>query len=585
MPGAKQTWLGAAQGLAVAAAYALARIGAPAAGFLALERGRARVLTEAIQRDRADLADVAALDPGAYAAYEQAAGSCAPWRARNGRRERPSRSASTTPRAVSRTRPARRGRICRRRSVASSNCQGHAGFGQSSTIDEVAERPTRLAPRRPRHHRRRERGPPRLARRRLGGPGLRGDLGAGADDGSAQRCADHRPATEKWSVATWPASWASQDALSTALADGLPVVGTSLMGPLAARLRELQADRRRPPADGPARLTATRRGARTSWTAIRAASSTSSMSAIPPARSYSGRRCAVAAREAQPRSRRGGQPAAPSAVARICPGRARGGRPLLPRRRQPPAVRDRRDRDGIRRALPRATHVHLACHGRFDADTPLDSSSSWPARMRPMPPVTRAVSGSRSPGRRLVRPHPARRAVRLPDGDHRCPAPARRGDRAAGRPAPGRGARGDRHAVVGRRPVDDPANDQVLGLPPPGRPGHRRGTAPAGGRPAPGPGLAADRTADELVALLAADRSLAAAEPSSGAARACPPAAEAGVGVRQLGLEDPTSRPYADPYYWAPSWPSGRRGGARWLTRNAGHSIHRSDRDHAGRDP
>ena len=50
LPGAKQTWLGDAQGLAAAAAYALARIGAPAAAMLALERGRARVLTEAIQR-------------------------------------------------------------------------------------------------------------------------------------------------------------------------------------------------------------------------------------------------------------------------------------------------------------------------------------------------------------------------------------------------------------------------------------------------------------------------------------------------------------------------------------------------------
>ena len=31
-------------------------------------------MTEAIERDRADLADVATLDPAAYAAYEQAAG-------------------------------------------------------------------------------------------------------------------------------------------------------------------------------------------------------------------------------------------------------------------------------------------------------------------------------------------------------------------------------------------------------------------------------------------------------------------------------------------------------------------------------
>ena len=74
LPGAKQSWLGDAQGLAVAAAYALARTGDPAGAVLALERGRARLLTEAIQRDRADLADVATLDPAAYGAYELAAG-------------------------------------------------------------------------------------------------------------------------------------------------------------------------------------------------------------------------------------------------------------------------------------------------------------------------------------------------------------------------------------------------------------------------------------------------------------------------------------------------------------------------------
>jgi hypothetical protein len=29
-------------------------------------------------------------------------------------------------------------------------------------------------------------------------------------------------------------------------------------------------------------------------------------------------------------------------------------------------------------------------------------------------------------------------------------------------------------------------------------------------------------------------------------------AAEAGVGLRQFGLEEPTSQPFADAYYWAP---------------------------------
>jgi hypothetical protein len=52
------------------------------------------------------------------------------------------------------------------------------------------------------------------------------------------------------------------------------------------------------------------------------------------------------------------------------------------------------------------------------------------------------------------------------------------------------------------------------------------------------------------VTLLAAHRSMAAAAEQRQGTRMS--AADAGAGLRQLGLMDPTSRPYAAPYYWGP---------------------------------
>jgi len=86
---------------------------------------------------------------------------------------------------------------------------------------------------------------------------------------------------------------------------------------------------------------------------------------------------------------------------------------------------------------------------------------------------------------------------------------------------------------------------------------HRRGDPATGEGPmAPAAALRRaqgwlkTRTADDLVTLLAAHRSMAAAAEQRRGTRMS--AAEAGTGLRQLGLEDPTSRPFADPYYWAP---------------------------------
>ena len=86
---------------------------------------------------------------------------------------------------------------------------------------------------------------------------------------------------------------------------------------------------------------------------------------------------------------------------------------------------------------------------------------------------------------------------------------------------------------------------------------HRQGDPTTGEGPLPpaaalrrAQGWLKTRTADELVTLLAAHRSMAAAAEERRGTRMS--AAVASVGVRQLGLEDPASRPFADLYYWAP---------------------------------
>lgn len=72
LPGAKETWLRESQDLGAQAAWAWARTGEPAKAVVALERSRARLLSEGLIRDRTDLARVQLLDPQAHADFERA---------------------------------------------------------------------------------------------------------------------------------------------------------------------------------------------------------------------------------------------------------------------------------------------------------------------------------------------------------------------------------------------------------------------------------------------------------------------------------------------------------------------------------
>ncbi len=553
LPGAKQTWLGAAQGLAVAAAYALARIGAPAAGFLALERGRARVLTEAIQRDRADLADVEALDPAAYASYEQAAGRLRALESQeraggSGRAD----GASTTPRGVLQDQ-ARQARADLQAAIGRlQQLPGHAGFGRQASIEEVAAAA--------------EPGCPVVAliTTAAGSVGL---LVSRMDD----------PA-----VPTFEAIWApeltttvlngllttvrdgqvtggylagqlgDQDALSTALADGLPVVGTSLIGPLAARLRELKAAGVVLLPTGLLGLLPLHAAPYVVDGETRCLLDEFDVSHTPGALVLRAARAALAARDAQPAVLVGvGNPqphpqplafarAELEEVARFFPDGA-----------SHPLYETAATETAFVGLLPQATHVHLACHGRFDADTPLDSCLEL---ARPDPPepggdegrvrLEEILAGDWFGHTRLVVLSACQTAItdarRLPDEAIGLPA----GLLQAGVPG-----------VIGTLwSVDDLSTTLLMTQ---FYAYHRQGDPTTGEGPLP-PAAALrraqawlkTRTADELVTLLAAHRSMAAAAEGRRGTRMS--TAEASVGVRQLGLEDPASRPFADPFYWAP---------------------------------
>ena len=553
LPGAKQTWLGAAQGLAVAAAYALARIGAPAAAILALERGRARVLTEAIQRDRAHLADVEALDPDAYAAYQQAARKLRALESQ----ERATGAgqpdaASTTPRGVLQDQ-ARQARADLQAAIERlQQLPGHARFGQPPTIDEVA---------------------------RVAVPGCPVVALVTTAAGSLALLVSR---VDRSAAPTFEAIWAPElttpvlndllttvedgqvvggylagqlgepDWLEAALADDLPRLGAELIGPVAARLRELKAS-------GVVLLPTGLLGLLPLHAApypvdgeTRCLLDEFDVSHTPGALVFGAARAAVAAREAQPAVLVGvGNPQPhpqPLAFARAeLEEVAR----FFPEGASHPLYETAATESALVALLPEATHVHMACHGRFDADTPLDSclelarpDASEPAGDEGRVRLEEILANDWFGHSRLVVLSACQTAItdarRLPDEAIGLPA----GLLQAGVPG-----------VIGTLwSVDDLSTTllmtQFYGY-------HRQGDPATGEGPLP-PAAALrraqawlkTRTADDLVTLLAAHRSMATAVEQRRGTRMS--AAEAGAGLRQLGLEDPTSRPFAAPYFWAP---------------------------------
>ena len=60
------------------------------------------------------------------------------------------------------------------------------------------------------------------------------------------------------------------------------------------------------------------------------------------------------------------------------------------------------------------------------------------------------------------------------------------------------------------------------------------------------------RTADDLVALFEVQRSVAAADRPDQDEDVRMSGVDASAALREFGLQEPSSRPYAAPYYWAP---------------------------------
>jgi CHAT domain-containing protein len=343
-----------------------------------------------------------------------------------------------------------------------------------------------------------------------------------------------------------------QAALETALADGLPVVGTSLIGPVAARLRELGASGVVLLPTGLLGLLPLHAAPYPVAGETRCLLDEFDVSHTPGALVLRAARAALAAREAGPAVLVGvGNPqphpqplafarAELEEVARFFPEGAR--HPLYETAATEAAL------VGL---LPQATHVHLACHGRFDADTPLDSCLEL---ARPDPPLPgddegrvrleEILAGDWFGHTRLVVLSACQTAItdarRLPDEAIGLPA----GLLQAGVPG-----------VIGTLwSVDDLSTTLLMTQ---FYAYHRQGDPATGEGPLSpaaalrrAQGWLKTRTADDLVTLLAAHRSMAAAAEQRHGTRMS--AAEAGAGLRQLGLEDPTSRPYADPFYWAP---------------------------------
>jgi hypothetical protein len=69
----KESWLREAQGMPSRAAYCLAQSGECTAAVIALEQGRAYLLSEVLERNRADLAALQQNHPAVYERYRQAA--------------------------------------------------------------------------------------------------------------------------------------------------------------------------------------------------------------------------------------------------------------------------------------------------------------------------------------------------------------------------------------------------------------------------------------------------------------------------------------------------------------------------------
>jgi CHAT domain-containing protein len=537
LPGAKQTWLADAQGLAASAAFAVARTGDLPAAFVVLERGRARLLTEAIQRDRADLARVATLDPATHAAYELAARQLRELENRE-------RAAGTSRFDAVRRVPvdalqeqARQARADLEVAIDGiRQLPGHATFGQPPAFDEVAGAA--------------EPGCPVVA------------LVATATGSMALILARAGGRADATVEATWApgltmttlkelmikvegdqvvggylaAQSDDPDGLDAALADVLPELGADLIGPVATRLRELNATGVVLMPTGPFGVLPLHAAPYPVAVGTRCLIDEFDVSYTPGARVLSSSRAALAARDAQPTAFVGvGNPQPHPQPLGFARAELEEVVRFFPDAASQTLYETAATESALIALLPGATHVHLACHGRFDAENPLDSCLEL---AQPVPPASDGDEGrvrleeilaSDWFGNcRLVVLSACQTAItdarRLPDEAIGLPA----GLLQSGVPS-----------VIGTLwSVEDLSTTLLMSQ---FYAYHRNGDPQTGDGPLPpaaalrrAQGWLRSRTAADLVTVVAAHPSVA------------------GAGLNQLALAEPTSRPFAAPSYWAP---------------------------------
>jgi CHAT domain-containing protein len=537
LPGARQTWLADAQGLAASAAYAIARTGDLPAAFLTLERGRARLLTEAIQRDRSDLAGVAKLDPAAHAAYELAARQVREL-------ENLERAAGSGRSDAVRRVPvdalqeqARQARADLEAAVDRiRRLPGHATFGQPPTIDEVA----RAA----------EPGCPVVALVASATGSLALILTRAEGEGgtiveatwaSGLTMAKLRGLmikVEDDQVVGGYLAAQSDDpgALDAALADVLPSLGADLIGPVATRLRELNATGVVLMPTGPFGLLPLHAAPYPVADGSRCLLDEFDVSYTPGARVLSSSRAALVARATRPVVFVGvGNPQPHPQPLGFARAEVEGVVRSFPEAASQTLYETAATESALIALLPGATHVHLACHGRFDAETPLDSCLEL-AQADPAAPggdegrvrLEEILASDWFGNCRLVVLSACQTAItdarRLPDEAIGLPA----GLLQAGVPS-----------VIGTLwSVEDLSTTllmtQFYAYHRQGDPGTGDGPLPPAAALRRAQGWLRSRTAEDLVTVVAGHRSLA------------------GAGLRQLALAEPTSRPFAAPSYWAP---------------------------------
>ena len=558
LPDAKETWLRESQNLGAHAAWAWARTGEPAKAVVALERSRARLLSEALIRDRTDLARVQLLDPQAHADFERAVGQLRQQEVRERADRMAPAGTSSQSSAEMRQPQVRQARADL--DAAIRRIQQVPGFSGFLKVPDWGILAGAVTPARPLVY---------LVTTPTGSVALLVHRPVDVPTNDATGIVAETVWAEGLTTTDLHSLLVSRDDLGnvvggylpgqldqptwleTALTTLLPRLGAALVGPVAARLRALHVESVILVPTGLLSLLPLH--AATYHVEERQVCLLDEVDVAyaPSARVLGAARLGLAAREAQPAVLVGvGNPLPHPQPLSFARAELAEVASFFTIDASNPLYETAATKATLLELLPGATYVHLACHGSFEADSPLNS------RLELAPPPGAAVGDEQGNLRlgellgqawfetsRLVVLSACQTAItdyqHLPDEAIGLPA----GLLQAGVPG-----------VVGTLwAVNDLSMTLVMAkfyeL-------HRRGDGTTGPM-APMHALRQAQlwlrevTAGELAAYFEERRQLA--EASSGTTGTGMRLEEAALGVLQFGLEPPQFRPFAErPYFWAP---------------------------------